>query len=550
MRTNLPVTNIENAFREGESIVSKTDLHGNILYVNPYFVEISGFTEAELIGAPQNIVRHPDMPVEAFADMWSTLKSGVPWTGLVKNRCKNGDAYWVQANVTPIRENGAQVGYMSVRTKPTREQVAAADKAYRMFRENQARGFAIRQGVVVRTGLRAWLRSMRDISLTLRISLIMSSILVLLLALGGANLHAGSQGNPEAYWIGGVTLLGACAIVYFWHSLLTSISRPLRLATEVARSIAGGDLSSKFVTERNDDTGQLLRALQQMTVNLVAIIGDVRANVDSIQVSTKAIAKGNLDLSGRTEAQASSLEQTAASMEQLASTVKQNADNALQANQSASSASDVALVGGEVVHRVTATMGEISESARRIVDIIAIIDGIAFQTNILALNAAVEAARAGEQGRGFAVVATEVRSLAQRSASAAKEIKGLIDLSVQKVDAGVALADQAGTTMEGLVSSVQKVSSIIGEISLASGEQSTGIHQVNEAVTQMDEVTQQNAALVELAAAAATSLELQTSKLSQAVSIFKLTSRSDNAEPSVLATESPVVDRARIAAVG
>src|SRR5450830_824440 len=526
MRTNLPITTNEHPFKDGESIVSKTDLQGNIQYVNPYFLEVSGFTEAELIGAPQNIVRHPDMPVEAFADMWATLKLGVPWTGLVKNRCKNGDYYWVLANVTPVRENGKPVGYMSVRTKPSSQQVAEAGKAYRMFKDGKAKGFAIRQGEVVSTGVLARIRNLRDISLTLRIGLIMSFMITLLLVLGGANLHAGTQGNTGAYWIGGATLGGAAVILYFWHSLLTSISQPLKLATDVARSIAGGDLSSKFSSSRKDDTGQLLRALQQMTVNLVAIIGDVRANVDSIQVSTKEIAKGNMDLSGRTEAQASSLEETAASMEELAATVRQNAENAMQANKSASTASEVAIAGGEVVHKVTTTMGEISDSTKRIVDIIGIIDSIAFQTNILALNAAVEAARAGEQGRGFAVVATEVRSLAHRSAAAAKEIKTLINVTVQKVDAGVTLVAQAGTTMEGVVSSVQRVTSIIGEISAASGEQSNGIQQVNEAVTLMDEVTQQNAALVEEAAAAAASLEEQAVKLSQAVSIFKLANQS------------------------
>src|SRR5450830_1389724 len=374
------------------------------------------------------------------------------------------------------------------------------------------------------------LQRMRD-AMEVNVGAILSFMITLLLVLGGANLHAGTQGNTDAYWIGGVTLGAAAVILYFWRSFLTSISQPLRLATDVARAIAGGDLSSRFETTRKDDTGQLLRALQQMTVNLVAIIGDVRANVDSIRVSTGEIARGNMDLSGRTEAQASSLEETAASMEQLASTVKQNADNAMQANMSASSASEVAVAGGEVVEKVTTTMSEISDSAKRIVDIIGIIDGIAFQTNILALNAAVEAARAGEQGRGFAVVATEVRSLAHRSASAAKEIKNLIDVSVQKVDIGVKLVSQAGTTMEGVVSSVKRVTSIISDISAASDEQSNGIQQVNEAVTQMDEVTQQNAALVEEAAAAAASLEEQALKLSQAVSIFKLGTHGAGIQP-------------------
>jgi len=525
MRTNLPVTNVERLFQQGQSIVSKTDLQGNILYVNPYFIEISGFAEAELIGAPQNIVRHPDMPVEAFADMWSTLKSGVPWNGLVKNRCKNGDYYWVMANVTPVQEHGKQVGYMSVRTVPSREQVSAADQAYRLFRDHQAKGLAIRQGEVVSTGLLARLGALAQMSLSMRIGVIMSLMIVLLIVLGSAALNTSAQDGLSRYWIGGVVLLGVGAAIYFWYSLLSSISQPIKLATQVARSIAGGDLTSQFATKGKDDTGQLLRALQQMTVNLVAIIGDVRNNVDSIKLSTKEIAMGNMDLSGRTEAQASSLEQTAASMEELASTVRQNADNAEQANKSARSASDVAIAGGEVVKQVTTTMGEISQSAKRIVDIIGIIDSIAFQTNILALNAAVEAARAGEQGRGFAVVATEVRSLAQRSAAAAKEIKTLIDASVEKVNSGVQLSGLAGVTMEDLVFSVQRVSQIISEISAASGEQNTGIQQVNEAVTSMDQVTQQNAALVEQAAAAAASLEEQSVKLAQAISVFKISSK-------------------------
>ena len=523
MRTNLPVTDIEQPLRDGASIVSKTDLQGNIVYVNPYFIEISGFEEAELLGAPQNIVRHPDMPVEAFADMWSTLKTGTPWNGVVKNRCKNGNYYWVMANVTPVRENGKQVGYMSVRTKPTRAQVAAADAAYRLFRQGKAKGWAIRQGEVVSTRIGARIAALTQMPLAVRIGLIMSCVMLVLAAFGIAGM-LDSAASASGHMLGWSAFLAIFVVGYFWYSLHHAITQPLKLATEVARAIAGGDLTSRFVSTRKDDTGQLLRALQQMTINLIAIIGDVRANVDSINVSTQEIARGNMDLSGRTEAQASSLQQTAASMEQLASNVRQNAEHASEANKSASSASEVAIAGGEMVNKVTTTMGEISESARRIVDIIGIIDSIAFQTNILALNAAVEAARAGEQGRGFAVVATEVRNLAHRSSSAAKEIKSLIDVSVEKVDTGVQLVAQAGTTMEGVVSSVQQVTAIISEISIASGEQNTGIQQVNQAVTSMDEVTQQNAALVEQAAAAAASLEEQSARLAQAVSVFKLSS--------------------------
>jgi aerotaxis receptor len=541
MRINMPVTNHEHQLRDTESIVSKTDLSGNISYVNPYFVEVSGFTEQELIGAPQNIVRHPDMPAEAFADLWKTLKSGRPWTGMVKNRCKNGDYYWVLANVTPIRDGGQPVGYMSVRTTPSRQQVAAAEEIYRRFREKKASGLAIKQGQVVSTGLLGKLAALRDMPLQMRIALMMGAVILMMLAIGVLAIVEQATVIPgQRYWIAGLTGLAILVVLYFWYSLRVSIVQPLKLATEVSRAIAGGDLSTKFDSSRGGDMGQLLRALQQMSVNLVAIIGDVRANVDSIQTATRDIANGNMDLSGRTEAQASSLQQTASSMGQLASTVKQNADNATQANEFATSASTVAVAGGDVVTQVTTTMGEISESARRIVDIISLIDGIAFQTNILALNAAVEAARAGEQGRGFAVVASEVRSLAQRSASAAKEIKTLIDTSVNKVDTGVKLVNEAGTTMGEIVTSVKRVTTIMSDISAASHEQRTGIDQVNQAVSKMDEVTQQNAALVEEAAAAAASLKEQALKLSQAVSIFKLTAstRSASAAPQPAAGNS------------
>ncbi len=301
-----------------------------------------------------------------------------------------------------------------------------------------------------------------------------------------------------------------------------SITRPMTLAVRIAKTVAAGDLSSSIDSSARDETGQLLRALKDMNDNLQKIVSQVRAGTDSIATASRQIAAGNLDLSTRTEEQASSLEETASSMEELTSTVKQNADNARQANQMAASASDVAAEGGKVVAQVVDTMGAITDSARKMSDIIGVIDGIAFQTNILALNAAVEAARAGEQGRGFAVVATEVRNLAQRSAAAAKEIKQLIDASVQKVDAGSDLVGRAGATMAEVVAGVRRVADIVGEITAASQEQSTGIGQVNQAIVQMDQVTQQNASLVEQAAAAADALQGQAANLARVVSVFKL----------------------------
>ncbi len=317
--------------------------------------------------------------------------------------------------------------------------------------------------------------------------------------------------------IAALALGGALA---WW--LTRGITRPLGRALGVAQAVAAGDLTQEADVDSTDEVGQLLQALNEMNRNLAKIVGEVRHGTDTMATASSQIASGNQDLSSRTEQQASSLEETAASMEELTSTVKQNADNARQANQLAASASEVAVRGGTAVSQVVDTMGSINASSRKIVDIISVIDGIAFQTNILALNAAVEAARAGEQGRGFAVVASEVRSLAQRSAAAAKEIKVLIDDSVGKVGAGSQQVAEAGRTMEEIVASVRRVTDIMGEIASASQEQTSGIEQINQAITQMDQVTQQNAALVEEAAAAAASLQDQAGSLSQSVSVFRL----------------------------
>ncbi|HEX5685914.1 MAG TPA: methyl-accepting chemotaxis protein [Ideonella sp.] len=304
--------------------------------------------------------------------------------------------------------------------------------------------------------------------------------------------------------------------------LIRSIVKPLAQAVKVAEAVANGDLSQHIDVRSHDETGQLLAALKRMNEGLVVIVGQVRSSSDSIATGSAQIANGNADLSQRTEEQASNLQQTAASMEQLAATVKHNADTARAANELASSASGVAAQGGQVVGQVVATMEQITEASRRIADIIGVIDGIAFQTNILALNAAVEAARAGEQGRGFAVVAGEVRSLAQRSAQAAKEIKSLIGDSVDKVEAGSQLAGDAGRTMQDIVAQVRRVTDLIAEISAASLEQSQGIDQIGNAVAQLDQVTQQNAALVEESAAAAESLKQQAARMNEVVSAFRL----------------------------
>ena len=350
-----------------------------------------------------------------------------------------------------------------------------------------------------------------------------------------------------------VSVAGTLVLLAFGLTFIVkSVVYPLEKAITIARRVADGDLTSVVVVESKDETGMLLQSLSDMNESLKKIVGEVRSSTDSISTASQQIASGNADLSQRTEEQASSLEETASSMEELTSTVMQNAENAKQANHLAAGASEVAVKGGSVIGKVVTTMSSINDSSKKIVDIISVIDGIAFQTNILALNAAVEAARAGEQGRGFAVVAAEVRTLAQRSAAAAKEIKQLIGDSVHEVESGTKLVDEAGKTMERIVASVKQVTDIMKEIAAASQEQSSGIEEVNQAITQMDQVTQQNAALVEEASAAAESMQAQAQQLVQAVAVFKLVEgaqrpveaasdeRSEASRPRAVAAPAPV----------
>jgi len=892
MRMNTPVTNVEYELREDSSIVSKTDLKGLITYVNPEFIEAAGYTEKELIGQPHNLVRHPDMPEEAFADLWETLRKSRPWTGIIKNRRKNGDHYWVIANATPIFEGGNCVGYMSVRSKPTRQVVEAHEAVYRRFKESKQGGLIIKEGKAVPKGGLGKLNFFSRASIKGRLLMVQAFMALLLVVVGSVgymgmrdtmddadneyttystprfdlmevdllveknriliedsiveptsenikmrlaqfdknklkvtaliaklDLAATTQSKPllsqltvarskmieqgyvpavealrngdaeatkyvvitrfdplvaamqqaiialHTYYAKGVidadvaaeakfsgyinTLLIVVVIGIilsfmfgmvivrgvinsletarqqlirisqgFYHDVIEvkladetgmllyamksmqirmgfEVTDARRMANEAMRvkvaldnvgtgvmiadknrniiyvnksvvnmltraesdlrkvlpnlrvselvgtcidqfhknpahqqlilsnlssthnteiciagytfslsacpvideygerigsaiewrdrtaevavekevadivnaasngdftsrinmdgkdgffeqlgngmnnlmqtsatgldevvrvlgALAKGDLTETITNEYHGTFGQLKDDSNSTVEQLTEVISHIKEATDTINTASKEIASGNTDLSQRTEEQASSLEETAASMEELTSTVKQNAENAKQANQLAASASDIAIRGGEEVGKVVLTMSSISESSKKIVDIISVIDGIAFQTNILALNAAVEAARAGEQGRGFAVVASEVRNLAQRSAAAAKEIKTLINDSVDKVSVGTNLADNAGKTMDEVVGSVKRVTDIMAEISAASVEQSSGIEQVNQAITQMDDVTQQNAALVEEAAAAAESLEEQAQQLSGLISTFRL----------------------------
>ncbi|KAF1039764.1 MAG: Methyl-accepting chemotaxis protein III [Herbaspirillum frisingense] len=366
-----------------------------------------------------------------------------------------------------------------------------------------------------------------------------------------ANSKANVAAAEEAYLIAKWTMFGTSLIALMLGTLIAwlltrSISRPLKEAVSVAQNVSAGDLTSRIEIKSNDELGQLMSALKGMNDSLVSIVGEVRYGTDTISVASDEIKRGNMDLSNRTEQQAGSLQETASAMEQLTATVKQNSENATEANRLAENASQVAAKGAAAVGRVVDTMNSISESSKKIVDIIGVIDGIAFQTNILALNAAVEAARAGEEGRGFAVVAAEVRSLAQRSATAAKEIKGLIDDSVAKVEMGAQQVNEAGTTMHDVVDSIKSVTHIMHDISAASREQTMGIEQINRAIVMIDEATQQNAALVEQAAAAAASMQQQSSTLTEVVSVFKM-EETHEVPPALAAPRSRKIEAPKLA---
>ena len=510
MRKNYPVTDKEVVLRDDHMIVSRTDLKGVIDYVNPDFIEVSGFTSGELLGKPHNIVRHPDMPPAAFADFWRTLKSGRPWRGLVKNRCKNGDYYWVDANAAPLWKDGKVVGYMSLRRRASRADIDAADRLYRAINKGQARHVVILYGRAVST--LPWARLARAIQdCALRHKL----LLLLLPALIGMPLALfGIAGPQQAIsLLLGYVVLQAFAAAWFYRGLCA----PLRAATAAVRGMAEGNFNVPIDVGRDDELGRLLQLLNTMQTKLGFLVAEVSRASEATRRASVDIAAGSREFKSRTQEQASQLQETAGSMEELSAAVKRNADGATQANQLAAGAFDVAQKGGVAVAGMVQSMERIAQSSKKIADIIGVIDGIAFQTNILALNAAVEAARAGEQGRGFAVVASEVRSLAQRSAGAAREIKALIEDSVNRIGQGEKEMQAVGRTMTDIIDSIRQVAELMTEIAAASREQSIGIDRVNQTIARIDEVIQQNVVLVEQAAAAADSMREQAEALSQAV---------------------------------
>lgn len=498
MRNTLALTNIETQVRADQYLISKTDIHGNITYANPAFIEISGYSREELIGHPHNVVRHPDMPAAAFKDLWDTLRARKPWLGLVKNRRKDGGYYWVLANVMPIYEQGGVSGYASVRLKPSNEQVSDAQAFYDAINAGANTGYAVKHGQRVRIG---WRRLLDMVALpfgqTLRAGMFRMAVLSTA-TIGAATWFAATGGLPAQQQ--GLILAGLCIatlgnLAYGWL-IVERIISPLDNAAKIARQIAAGNLQIEINTEQQGEIGVLYFYLDMMRKSLASIANDVHTGASSTTHMAQALHGSNTRLSTRTDEQALSLQKTAASMDALTLTVKQNADHASQASQLAEASMQTAQRGGAAVSDVVVTMQRIHESSQEIGNMVTLIESIAFQTNILALNAAVEASRAGEAGRGFAVVAGEVRSLAQKSAAAAKEIKALIDVSVSRMDAGSRQADHAGETMQEIVDAVSRVTGIMSEISTASVEQAGDLDLINQTIADMDSVTHQNAGFV------------------------------------------------------
>jgi aerotaxis receptor len=517
MRNNQPISQREFDYSASDMLVSATDLKGKIQYCNPAFISVSGFSQEELLGAPHNIIRHPDMPAEAFADMWTTIRAGRPWTALVKNRRKNGDHYWVRANVTPVIENETTVGYLSVRTKPSRDEVDRTQAIYAQMRDGALRSHKLRHGVLVRTGMIGKLQALGHLPVAARIAIGYAVAPLALLLIGTAQFGGVP---PISFWIAAAT--AALLAAFAWLALHKQLGAPLEQLSRFATRMAAGDLTADLRVLSNDDLGDVLSALNQLKANLVAIVVDVRGQIGGVVDAARDISSGNADLARRTEMQAASLEETAATMEQFTTTVQANADAAARALGLAQEAQAAAALGGMVASQVEQTMEGITSASERIADITGVIDGIAFQTNIIALNAAVEAARAGEAGRSFAVVAAEVRLLAQRCAASAKEIKSVVDATIAEVSQGTELIGRTTSQMKVIDEAVSRVSTIIADVSNASGEQADGIKQVNQAISHLDSATQQNSALVEQATSTVQRLADSAGVLDEAVRLFTI----------------------------
>lgn len=515
MRNNQPVNAREYEVGPDDFLISRTSRSGVITYANQAFIDVSGFSQDELVGAPHNIVRHPDMPREAFRDLWATLKAGRAWTGLVKNRRKDGAYYWVRANVAPVMENGQIQALVSMRTRARRDEIRQAEALYRRMNSAQGRNIRLNGGQPQWRGplgvvQRIWRARASIQGRFLLLGLMAWALLMLLVPVNGDWLRT------AAMLFGGA---GLCALSWWWGS---RTEKTLRSARSFALQVAAGNLVAEIPDHGRDASGRLCEVLDLMRKSLATIGSDVRQGVDVVSPATHEIAQATVELKNRTGEQADFLQQTAASMEQIMTAARQSADNAAEASRVSSSTAESARDSGDVMRQVASSMQRIAERSGEMDSIIGTIDDIAFQTNLLALNASVEAARAGEHGRGFAVVAGEVRNLAGRSADAAREVRELIARAGSEIEQGVDLVQRAENALTGMSEAVNQVSGIIREMADASGQQRSDVEDINNAVARMEHVTRDNASRVEEAAEACRRLDEQAQDLSHAVAALRL----------------------------
>jgi len=509
MRSNIPVTQKEFLLNEKATLLSTTNTQSHITYANSAFIDASGFGENQLMGEPHNIIRHPDMPPAAFADMWFTLQQGDSWTGMVKNRRHNGDHYWVRANVTPVWHNEQLTGYISVRTVPARQEIEQSEQLYQKINNNNFKGHRLFKGIIIRRGILAFLSAFKWLSIRQRVNYAIGASLFLALAIIFLAINPLIQA-------GAVTLLFLLLAIYLKYQ----ICHPVKQILSQMQKVVAGRKPDSIHLDRVDELGMMMRLVNQAGLNLNSLVDDVSTQIAGIQeISTRVSQEGSA-LHKRSEETSANLQQTAAAIEEIGSAVQQTADTAAQTMTMADRTSANASEGGDFMKQTIGMMQSISRDNGQIVDIIGVIDSIAFQTNILALNAAVEAARAGESGRGFAVVAAEVRNLAQHSASAAKEIASLIEKNVANVNAGVSMVEQTETHLTGMIDDVFQMSTMIKEIGLATREQTQALELINDSISRIGTMTDNNAAMVESVRDAAGNLSGRSSRLQQAVHVF------------------------------
>ena len=517
MRNNQPVSGREFTFPADQTLISVTDLKGRITYCNKNFIAVSGYTEDELLGQPHNMVRHPDMPEEAFRDMWATIGSGQPWTALVKNRRKTGDHYWVRANASPVRDGDRILGYMSVRSRPTQQEIDGATALYAKMNEQTRNGrlkIGLENGELVsRTFLGKLLRRLKPTEWGWTVIMVLSAVQFTHLV-DGFGLHAIVSGLISL-------ALAGFALWVIWQKYV----KPVKTVRGELEQVAAGDMHKLTAVSGTGESRRMLVAIQQLVLGVRTVVRDARHEVADLRTGSRELSLGSREMSARAESQASSLEQTAAALEQITGQLRNTAQLAQEGAALATEATELSTRSLGAVQSASETMGEIEASSKKIGEILKLIESVAFQTNILALNAAVEAARAGEQGRGFAVVASEVRALAQRTTSAAKDVRSLIEESSERVAKGNERTEQALSRMRGSMDAVAKTADILSQIENATREQDLGVSQINQAVAQLDSITQQNAAMAEELSSVSNVQDGLVANVHNTIRVFKLTEK-------------------------